>query len=223
LSSIIAIDGPSASGKSSVSKMVAKKLGFTHVDSGAFYRTTTLEALLKNVDLTNESAICEMMDNLQLEFIKKDVSILILIEGKDKSNEIRSMTVNNKVSIVAAMPEVRKRIVVLLQSMTRFGSLVMEGRDIGTVVFPDTPFKYYLEASPEERAKRRSLELNIADNSAQNLVKKNIENRDKLDSTRSVAPLKIADNALIIDTTGRTIQEVAEYIISDYHNKITDE
>ncbi len=200
--------------------MLAERLEFTHVDSGSFYRIVTFEAMSRNVQLTSETAVCEMMDKLHIDFVKKGVSVVMIVDGKDNSQEIRSIAVSEKVSIVAAMPEVRKRIVNLLRQMTKFGSLVMEGRDIGTVVFPDTPLKYYLDASPEERAKRRAYELQKVNTSEQNAIRNNIEARDRLDSSRKVAPLKIAPDAVIVDTTNMKLEEVVEYIFLDYKKKL---
>ncbi len=219
MSSIIAIDGPSASGKSSVSKLVARRLGFTHVDSGSFYRNITLEAIIRKSDLFKEDDICKMIDSLKIDFIKEDISVVMIIDGQNHKEKIRSLDVSNNVSIIAAIPKVRQKIVSFLREMTRFGNLVMEGRDIGTVVFPDTKFKYYLEASAEERVRRRALELKSVGAGVQKNVQENIEKRDKMDSTRNVAPLKKAKDALLIDTTNMTIEEVAEQIISDIRAK----
>ena len=152
---VIAIDGPSASGKSTVARQAAHALGFNYVDSGALYRGLTWKCLRENVDIDHPADVVELVRRVELEFFVEEGAVRFTLDGEDPGAQVRSMAVQERVSDVAALPEVRAMVVQHLRDTTRFGSLVMEGRDIGTVVFPDTPFKFYLDANPEERARRR--------------------------------------------------------------------
>ena len=210
----IAIDGPSASGKSTVSKGVAQALGFVYVDSGAFYRGVTWHALRQNADPNNAEAVLESMHDADWDFFIKDGAVFFSVNGVVPVQELREKEVREAVALVAAIPEVRKFVVETLQSLENFGSLVMEGRDIGTVVFPDTPFKFYLDADPEERAKRRYRELVAAgENEKAEEVMKSLQQRDQIDSTRKTAPLSVAPGARVVDTTNMTLDEVIETIV----------
>ncbi len=211
---IIAIDGPAASGKSTVSRKAAALLGGVHIDSGALYRGLTWQCLRTGFDCRDEAVVLRELRDLQMKFFLDDNSVRFTIDGKDPGAEIRSETVAEQVSAVAAMPRVREWIVERLRGMTDFGSLVMEGRDIGTVVFPDTPFKFYLDADPDERARRRQVDLAGAQ-SVSNIgrVKTSITRRDALDRGRVTAPLARAADARVIDTTNLSIDEVVALIV----------
>ena len=156
---VIAIDGPSASGKSTVARLTAKKLNINYVDSGSFYRGITWKALREGIDTTDSERVIELITNFDFQCFLRDGAVEFTIDREEPGDQIRSQPVQEHVSDIAAIPEVRTFIVNMLRDTVRFGPLAMEGRDIGTVVFPDSPFKYYLDASPEERAKRRFNEL----------------------------------------------------------------
>lgn len=214
-SKVIAIDGPSGAGKSSVSKAVGEKMGFLHVDSGSLYRIMTLICLNAGVDCNDEKAVVDFTKDCECEFVVKGKSIVALVDGKEPGNAIRTPEVNAAVSPVSKVPEVRTRITQWLRDLKRFGDIIVEGRDIGSVVFPDTPARFYLDASADARARRRHLEevakgIAVQDEAA---VKASLLNRDKIDSTRKTAPLKVADGAFKIDSTDMTIDEVIACVI----------
>jgi CMP/dCMP kinase len=212
----VAIDGPSAAGKSTVSRRVAEALGFTYVDSGALYRGMTWKALREGVDVRVPEAVVELMNRMKLEFFAANRVVGFTIDGEDPSAQLRSEPVRENVSDVAAIPEVRHFMVERLRTMAQFGPIVMEGRDIGTVVFPTSPFKFYLDADPEERARRRFHELaqkeGIED---MGQVLDSLARRDHKDSTRKTAPLQIALGARVINTTQMSIDEVVARIVSE--------
>ena len=207
---IIAIDGPSASGKSTVSRRVAEELDFCYVDSGALYRGLTWLCLRAKPPRLNQGDILPVLEQVRTEFFLDGRAVRFTLDGMDPWPALRSEAVVEHVSAVAAIPEVRAWAVERLRGMTMFGDLVMEGRDIGSVVFPETPFKFYLDADEAERARRRLLEIDAADFS---LVKSSIERRDRLDSSRKAAPLRVAEGALVIDTTGLDVDGVVRKIL----------
>jgi len=212
----IAIDGPSASGKSSVSKGVAAELEFIYVDSGALYRGVTWQAIRKGVDTTNAAAMAESMHNAEWNFFVQDGAAIFSVDGDIPVQELREKDVREAVADVAAIPEVRKFVVESLQSLENFGSLVMEGRDIGTVVFPDSPYKFYLDADPEERALRRYRELVAAgEDEKAHEVMDSLKKRDQIDSTRKTDPLTVAPGANVIDSTSMTLEEVIQTVIDN--------
>lgn len=210
----IAIDGPSASGKSSVSKGVAKELGYIYVDSGALYRGVTWQALRKGVDAKNAQAVIDAMHLAKWDFFVQNGAALFSIDGDVPLQELREKDVRESVADVASIPEVRKFVVQSLQALANFGSLVMEGRDIGTVVFPDSPYKFYLDANPEERAMRRYRELVAAgEDEKAHEVMESLKRRDQIDSTRKTDPLVVAPGAHVIDSTSMTLDEVIQTVI----------
>lgn len=211
---IVAIDGPSASGKSTVSKRVAQELGYIYVDSGAFYRGMTWKALREQVDVKQPERVIELMQRMRLDCFVKDNAVGFTIDDEDPWPYLRSEPVRENVADVAAIPEVRAFMVERLRSLARFGNIVMEGRDIGTVVFPASPFKFYLDADPEERARRRYEELKHAEGIKDvNEVLNSLRRRDQKDSTRPTAPLQIALGAYVVNTTNMTIEQVVAYIV----------
>ena len=213
---IVAIDGPSASGKSTVSKRVAQELEFTYVDSGSLYRGMTWKALRSGVDVRQPLAVVELMNRMKLEFFVEHRVVYFTVDGEDPGQQLRSEPVRESVSDVAAIPEVRTFMVNHLRDMAQFGEIVMEGRDIGTVVFPTTPFKFYLDASPEVRAQRRFNELAPVEGTKDvGVVMNSLARRDQKDSTRPTAPLQIALGARVIDSTAMTIDEVVASIVAD--------
>jgi len=213
---IVAVDGPSASGKSTVSRRAAQALGFVYVDSGAVYRGVTWKCVKEGVDVKDAQAVTNLLIRMNMELVLKDQAVGYLIDGEDPGQEIRAEPVRERVADIAAQQSVRVYIVEKLRLMTKFGSLVMEGRDIGTVVFPDTPYKYYLDADPEERARRRAAEIRQTEGAGDvNEVLSSLRRRDQKDSNRATAPLQIALGAKIINSTGMSIDQVVDTIVSD--------
>lgn len=207
---IVAIDGPAGSGKSTIAKIIAEKLGFTYIDTGAMYRMITLYCLENNIDITNNSEIEKTLKNINLD-MQKDKFYL---NSKDVTTEIREDRVNKNVSSVASIKVIRKNLVDLQRKISLNKNVILDGRDIGTVVFPNAQVKIYLLASPEERAKRRHrefLEKNIETSFEE--VLKSIKDRDYIDSHRIESPLKKANDAFELDTTNLKIEEVVNFII----------
>ena len=205
----VAIDGPAGSGKSTISQLITKKLNWTHIDTGAMYRAVTLWALNNKINLNNEAEY-KFLEDITISYQNEK----ILLEGVDVSQEIRSEEVTNNVSLVSSFLYVRERMVNLQQKAAIGLNVVMDGRDIGTVVLPNANLKVFLTANVEERAKRRYAE-NVAKGKTDNIdsVIEDIIVRDKKDSTRKESPLKKADDAIELDTTYLTIDEVVEKII----------
>ena len=213
---VIAIDGPSGAGKSSVSRTVGKRLGFLHVDSGALYRIMTWQCLEKGVDTSDPAAVAACARQVEIECRAEDGHIAYYVGGEAPGNRIRTPEINAHASPVAPVKEVRDRITALLRGLTRFGDLIVEGRDITTAVFPDSPARFYLTASAEARARRRQkeeVEKGIANQSAE-AVKASLLARDAIDSTRKYAPLKKADGALEIDSSDLTLEQVVETVLA---------
>lgn len=214
--SVIAIDGPSASGKSTVSRAVARKLECLHVDSGSLYRALAWIFAGKKVPVADANAVSNALREVNMDYYINNGAVGLSLDGVKPDEELRSMAVNANVSRVAALPAVREWIVKKLREMTKFGDLVMEGRDIGTVVFPDAKFKFYLDALPAERARRRYLEMERSGTQVKyEDVLNSIMKRDSLDSSRPVAPLKIAADAVVIQSTRMSADEVVDLIVSE--------
>lgn len=216
MSRVIAIDGPSGAGKSSVSREVGKRLGFLHVDSGALYRIMTWQALERGVDTSDASAVAGMAGDVAIECRPEGGHIAYYVGGEAPGERIRLPEINAHASKVASVKEVRDRITALLRGMAEYGDLVIEGRDITTAVFPDSPARFYLTASAEARAMRRQkeeVEKGIA-NQSREAVKESLLARDRIDSTRKCAPLRKADGAVEIDSTSMTLDEVVEAVMA---------
>ena len=212
---VIAIDGPSGAGKSSVSRLVGEKLCFLHVDSGALYRIMTWQALVRKVDTDNPEAVAAFAPTVEIECRPENGAIAYYVNGEAPGARIRQPEINAHASQVATVKAVRDRVTALLRDMTRYGDLVVEGRDITTAVFPDTPARFYLTASAEARARRRQkeeVEKGIANQSAED-VKKSLLARDAIDSTRKYAPLKKADGAYEIDSSDLTLDQVVALVL----------
>lgn len=213
---ILAIDGPAASGKSTVARAVARRLGFRYLDTGAMYRAIGVEAVHRGVSLDDEDALVEVARTSAISFehdpgdpIYRSISV----NGRDVTSDIRSPEADLAVSPVARIPEVREIMVGLQRAIGREGDTVVEGRDIGTVVFPDAPVKVYLTASAEERARRRLGDHMAAGHESRIAeVAADIERRDRVDSTREASPLRQAGDAVLVDTTGLTVDQVVERI-----------
>ena len=214
----LAIDGPAGSGKSTISALIAEKLKWTHIDTGAMYRAVTLYALENNINLNNESEY-EFLENIKITYVDDK----IYLNNRDVSEEIRSDSVTKNVSLVSSFPYVRRKMVDLQQDAAKNINVVMDGRDIGTVVLPNANLKIFLTANVLERAKRRYAESNHREKyqNIEELVNE-IEVRDKKDSTRKESPLKKADDAITIDTTYLTIEQVVKKIILMIDKKEND-
>lgn len=216
MSKVIAIDGPSGAGKSSVSRIIGEKLGFLHVDSGALYRIMTWQCLEGGVDTSKPENVAAYASKIEIECRPEDGHIAYYVKGEAPGNRIRTPEINAHASEVATVKEIRDVITALLRGMTKYGDLVVEGRDITTAVFPDSPARFYLTASAEARAVRRQkeeVEKGIANQSAE-AVKASLLARDKIDSSRKYAPLKKADGAVEIDSSNLTLDEVVETVLS---------
>jgi CMP/dCMP kinase len=211
---IIAIDGPAGSGKSTVARGVARRLGFTYLDSGAMYRAVTLAARESEVDLTNGAALGRLAADSGIELREHEGNgVQVLLDGRDVSEEIRTPAVTGASSQVAAHPQVRRAMLEKQRELIAAGDWVVEGRDIGTVVAPDAALKVFLTADPAERARRRAEELRRRGIEVEaDDVHRAIEQRDLLDSTRSAAPLRQADDAVAIDTTGLAAERVIDRV-----------
>ncbi len=215
---IIAIDGPAGSGKSTISKLVARDLDLIYLDTGAMYRLVTLKALKMGIldgNLEDLDKINELLDNLEID-IREDGFYL---DGVDVSEEIRKPIVSENVSKIAAIKEVRIKMVDLQRAFSKAKNVILDGRDIGTVVFPNADLKVFLVADARERANRRYKELTEkGENVSLEEIYQNILMRDKIDSTREEAPLKKAEDAVEVDTTSKNIDEVKEKILNLYKN-----
>ena len=215
MSRVIAIDGPSGAGKSSVSRIVGKKLGFLHVDSGALYRIMTWQALVRKVDTDNPDAVAAFAPTVEIECRPENGAIAYYVGGELPGDRIRTPEINAHASQVATVKAVRDKVTAILRDLTRFGDLVVEGRDITTAVFPDSPARFYLTASAEARARRRQkeeVEKGIANQSAA-AVKASLLARDAIDSTRKYAPLWKADGAIEIDSSDLTLEQVVDIVV----------
>lgn len=215
MSRVIAIDGPSGAGKSSVSRIVGKKLGFLHVDSGALYRIMTWQALVRKVDTDNPDAVAAFAPTVEIECCPENGAIAYYVGGELPGDRIRTPEINAHASQVATVKAVRDKVTAILRDLTRFGDLVVEGRDITTAVFPASPARFYLTASAEARARRRQkeeVEKGIANQSAA-AVKASLLARDAIDSTRKYAPLRKADGAIEIDSSDLTLEQVVDIVV----------
>ncbi|MBU2567862.1 MAG: (d)CMP kinase [Elusimicrobia bacterium] len=218
---IIAIDGPAGAGKSTIAKMVARRMGYVYIDTGAMYRALTYIAIINRVDLRSGEDLVKLAERTKIEFERVDDRIRVIIDGMDVTKEIRDEKVSECTNVVASVQGVRKILRKMQQKMGKKGGVVMEGRDIGTCVFPSAEFKFYLDASPEERAKRRYKELKQKGEKVDyGRIENSIARRDYLDKTRGINPLKQAKDALMIDSTDMTLAEVANFIVNRVKNRV---
>ena len=206
---VVAIDGPAASGKSSVARELARKLGFVYVNSGAMYRAITWFVLDRGIDPQDAAAIAQLVERARIDCDLHERDSRIRIDGVDPASHLRDVRVNRGVSLVSSVPRVRELLVAHMRSYAREHEVVMEGRDIGSVVFPETPYKFYIDASPEIRSQRRAAQ-GQADQ---------IAARDRADSSRPTAPLMIAEDAHVIDSSAVSIEAVVAEIIQRLHAK----
>lgn len=211
---IVAIDGPSGAGKSTLSKKIAQTLGYANIDTGAMYRCIALAASRRGVDLSDNGAMANLSRSIDISFVPSVEGESVLLDGEDVTYAIRTPETSLLTPKVAALPEVRASLVALQREMGRAGGVVLEGRDIGSVVFPGAEVKIYLVATAEERGRRRYEEL-LAKGESVDLAQTiaDVEHRDRIDSTRSHSPLIKAPDAIEIDTTGLTIDQVHDQII----------
>jgi cytidylate kinase len=209
----IAIDGPAGAGKSTVARMVAKSLQFIYVDTGAMYRAVTLKALESGLSIEDNDRVGRLANELDIVLLPGSDNQLVLVDGEDVTAKLRSLEINRSVSYVARLEAVRKRMADLQRRMALEKGVVMDGRDIGTHVLPNAELKVFLTASPRERASRRFRELGPDDGITLDQLENEIAQRDRLDQEREIAPLLQARDARLIDSTGRTVDEVAEEIV----------
>ncbi len=205
----IAIDGPAASGKSTVAKRIAQELGFTFINTGAMYRAVTWYCLQQGIDPNDSNAVTAALPNIPLSFGRDGAMSCVLCEGRILGRELSETATNNNVSAIAAIPEVRELLVNRQRQYNETEAVVMEGRDIGTVVFPNSPYKYFVTASEEVRTARRAAEG----------INDSIAERDRKDSSRACAPLTQAADALLVDSSDMSIDEVVALIVADIHSK----
>lgn len=215
---VIAIDGFSSTGKSSISKKIAKKLDLIHIDTGALYRGITffaLENCLNDQQEIDIKSLFSKLNEIHLEFRPNHQVLELYLNGKNINKEIRELRVSNNVSIVAKQPEIRDFLLDFQRNLAAKGGVIMDGRDIGTVILPNADFKFFVTASPVERARRRHLQLqNAGTEASYEEVFQNLITRDKIDSERDVAPLKQADDAILIDNTFLNKEETIALILS---------
>ena len=206
---VIAIDGPAASGKSSVARQLAKRLGFVYVNSGAMYRAVTWTVLNRAIEPGDKAAIAKFIGGVTLGETLIDGEFHLLIDDVDLTEHLHEERVNAEVSRVSTVPEVRKLLVQRMRDYARKHDLVVEGRDIGSVVFPDTPFKFYIDASPEVRSQRRAAQGH----------RDEIAQRDRADSSRAASPLIVAKDAQVIDSSHLTVEQVIDEIVKRLSEK----
>ena len=217
---IVAVDGPAGSGKGSITQIVAERLNLVTIDTGAMYRSVTLAMLEQNVGIDDLDKIVEILKNIKIEFKEEENTKKVFLNGKDVTLKIRSKEVNEFVSPVSTIKIVREHLANLQREMAKTIDVIMEGRDIGTNVFPNADVKIYLDATPEERAQRRFKQNkeNGIDIPFDEILK-NVKERDYIDSHREIAPLKKAPEAIYIDSTGMTIDEEADEVIKIIEEK----
>lgn len=220
---VIAIDGPAGVGKGTITKRVADELGLITIDTGATYRSVTVAMVDNNISLEETDKIKELLENIEIEFILEDGKQKVYLNGKDVTTRIREDEINNKVSLVSSIKEVREKMTTLQRKLAEGKNVVMEGRDIGTVVFPDADAKIFLDASLEERAMRRyrqNQETGIDKELTYEEVYESIKTRDYNDRNKPIGALKQAEDAILVDTTGKEIEENTASVIAAIRTKI---
>ena len=212
---IVAIDGPAATGKSTSAKLVAQKLGYTYLDTGAMYRCVTLSILRDNINLDDTPKLIALLDKLDIQLNQKEEDSVVILNGEDVSSEIRQTEVTNHVSAVSALGLVRNFLVQNQRRIANNKNCVIEGRDIGTIVFPDADVKFYLVTNDRVRAERRQLDLeSIGEKKSIDTLIEEIHKRDKYDSERNHSPLRKAEDAIEVDTTNFTINGQVDFMVN---------
>ena len=213
---IIAIDGPAGSGKSTVAKIVAEKLNFRYIDTGSMYRSVAWKSLEKNTALGDEDAVADIASKVKIELVPGKDGQLVFVDGKNITDQLKVEEISRGAAIVAAQPMIREIMTTKQRKLGKQGKVVMDGRDIGTVVFPQADKKFFLDADPKERGRRRFIELKEKDhakNTDLSIIIEQIVQRDHEERNRKIAPLKQAKDAMLIDTTHLSVDQVAEEII----------
>ncbi|OGP76314.1 MAG: cytidylate kinase [Deltaproteobacteria bacterium RBG_16_49_23] len=217
---IIAIDGPSGAGKSTVGKNLAKRLGYLYIDTGAMYRAVALKAKERGIEPEDEMALSQLVSSIQISFVTRGDETRVLCDGEDITHAIRSPEISRLASDISKSKRVREGLVEMQRKMGKEGGVVLEGRDIGTVVFPDADLKFYLDADPEERGRRRYREFSEKGMKVEfNETLKEVVERDRNDMSRSLSPLKRAEDAILIDSTCRSVEEVVREMCRIAHEK----
>lgn len=214
MSFVVAIDGPSGSGKGTVTKLIAKKLNLVNIDTGAMYRCVALKALRNHIESTEIKKVEELLEDIEIEIKREGENQIIFLDGEDVSEQIRTIQVDNCVAKFAELACVRNKVTPLQRKMGKTQNIIMDGRDIGTTVFPDANVKIYLDASVEERANRRyKQDIEKGMNVTYEKILENIKKRDKSEKEREIAPLRQAEDAIYIDSSNMTIEEVVDKVI----------
>ena len=208
---IIAIDGPAGAGKSTISKLVADRLGINYIDTGAMYRALTLKCLEKGIDVLDQESVIDQLSKSDISFENN----VIYLDNRDVSDLIRSQKINQNVSDVAKIKEVRSKMVDVQRKLGTNKDVILDGRDVGTYIFPDTKYKFFLNASPEERGRRRYQEMVLkGENVVLEDIIEDVKRRDEIDSNREFAPLLKASDAIEVDSTNMSIDQVVDFIVS---------
>ena len=215
---VIAIDGPAGSGKSTIAKIVAEKLHFRYIDTGSMYRAVAWKSLLKNVDLSNEEMVAEIAHNVEIDLVPEEGGQSVLVDGENATNQLKQEKISRAAAVVAAQPMIREIMTKKQRELGNREDVVMDGRDIGTVIFPQAEKKFFLDAEPKERGRRRFDELKTKNQEA-NLdlatIIEQVKQRDHEDRTRKIAPLRQADDAISIDTTHLDISQVVDQVMKE--------
>ncbi len=215
---VIAIDGPAGSGKSTVAKIVAEKLRFRYIDTGSMYRAVAWKSLLKNVDLSNKEMVAEIAHNVEIDLVPEEGGQSVFVDGENATNQLKQEKISRAAAVVAAQPMIREIMTKKQRELGNREDVVMDGRDIGTVVFPQAEKKFFLDAEPKERGRRRFDELKTK-NQESNLdlatIIEQVKQRDHEDRTRKIAPLRQADDAISIDTTHLDISQVVDQVMKE--------
>jgi cytidylate kinase len=219
---IIAIDGPAGSGKSTTARLLAKRLGYTYLDTGAFYRALTLKVLESGVSPEDGAGVVQLAEKTTIDLQPQEDKNRVWLDGRDVTQKIREPRVTNAISPISENPKVRALMVQKQRAIGHNGGVVMEGRDIGTVVFPDADLKIFMQASLDERARRRQEELAaMGITRDMDILREEIARRDQKDANRKVAPLVCASDAILLDTTQMTIQQQVEFIVQALEKQLT--